>query len=199
MKPNPLGMAMSAVLLAGGVAAASVARADCKPVLDAMQKVNAQQRVASLEVDDEKSAPKPGGDVSVRIGTHSWQVLDGKTYDAEVGSPGESIMQKKIAEFERSGKMNCESLGAGTYRGTPVMRYRFTNPMTAQHPLPPQMLQRAGVTSEQVGKFTMLIDKSSGLPVYSESYTPTGIKIAQTFLYGDAVKESVVQAAKGKK
>ena len=185
--------------LALGMAAAPAARADCKAVLDAMLKAANQQRVASFVVDDDKAAPVLGEDFAqIRIGKVVWTTQDGKNFErTEVAFP-DLRMYQTFADLDRAGKMGCETLGAGSYRGAAVMRYRHNNPMMA-HPLSPQLLKRYGVTEEQVRKFVVYVDMTSGLSVYGESFTPVGIKVGTATIYGDAVKEPATTAGKGKK
>jgi hypothetical protein len=185
------------ILLAFGAAAAPAARADCRAVLDALEKSAAQARTASYEVENDKSAPTADGDYSIRIGKRSWQSISGRTFEGKGTDPAlaAEIRQKQAGLMN---KMGCESLGAGRYRGAAVMRYRYPNLM-AQGPLSADYLKKRGLTEKQVRTFLVYVDKASGLPVYSETYNVTGVKLAYAFVYGDAVKEPGAASGKGKK
>ncbi|MGE5336982.1 MAG: hypothetical protein ACM3PU_04085 [Gemmatimonadota bacterium] len=187
----------SCAALALGVAAASGARADCRPVLDALEKMAAQARTASYEVEDDKSAPTADSDYTIRIGKRSWQSISGRTFE---GKQADSALAAEIRQRQTGlmNKLGCESLGTGSYRGAAVMRYRYPNLM-AQGPLSAGYLKQRGLTEKQVRTFLVYVDQKSGLPVYSETYNVTGVKLAQAMVYGDAVKEPAGASGKGKK
>ncbi len=185
------------ILLAFGVAAAPAVRADCNAVLNAMEKMAAQTRTASYEVEDDKSSPTADGDYTIRIGKRSWQSISGRTFEGKGTDPAlaAEIRQRQAGLMN---KVGCESLGAGSYRGAAVMRYRYPNLM-AQGPLSADYLKQRGLTEKQVRTFLLYVDQKSGLPVYSETYNVTGVKLAQAMVYGDAVKEPAGASGKGKK
>ncbi|MCC6869933.1 MAG: hypothetical protein IT522_14030 [Burkholderiales bacterium] len=182
-----------------GLAATAPAHADCKALFDAMAKARGQQREASFVVDDDKAAPVPGDDfVQIRIGKVVWMAQDGKHFErSEVGA-GDPTVSQMLADLDRAGRLGCETLGPGTYRGAAVIRYRHNNPIMTR-PLPPQMLKQYGVTDEQVRKIVVYVDKASGLPVYSESFTPTGMKVGTAMIYGDAVQAPAVGGGNARK
>lgn len=198
MNPNsPLVRATPWILLVLGAAAAPAVRADCGPVLDAMEKSAAQTRMASYEVEDDKAAPAADGDYTIRIGNRSWQSISGRTFEGKGTDPALSaeIRQKQAGLMN---KLGCESLGAGTYRGAAVLRYRYPNLM-AQGPVSADYLKQRGLTEKQVRTFLLYVDQKSGLPVYSETYNVAGVRLAKAMVYGDAVKEPAAATGKGRK
>jgi hypothetical protein len=149
------------------------------------------------EVEDDNSSPAPDGDFTVRIGKRTWQAVAGRTFEGKETDPAlETNMLR--AQAELMNKTGCESLGAGSYRGAPVMRYRYPN-LAAQAPLPADYLKKKGLTEKQVRTFLLYVDQASGLPVYSETYNVSGVKPAYAFVHGDAVKEPGAAPGKGRK
>ncbi|HSQ81178.1 MAG TPA: hypothetical protein VLU54_08595 [Casimicrobiaceae bacterium] len=171
----------------GAVVLAPQAWGDCKPVLSAMEKIANQPRVGMYEVDDRNSAPEIGEGTVIRVEKQRWMTMDGaKFMHGSVEFPDLSVY-RSFHDFDSKGALHCENLGDTTYRGASAIAFRFNNPMMNGE-IPAEVLKRWNTTPDQVRKAVMLIDKSSGLPVYSESMTPIGMKVAYSYLYGDAVK-----------
>jgi hypothetical protein len=173
------------------LAMAMAARAgDCKPVLDALEKVNAQERFGTYEVEDDKSSPTPNGDYSVKIGKRTWQSVGGQTFSSDGTDADEHDIKAQMLkkQADAMNKVGCESLGTGTYRGTAVMRYRYPNLMN-QRPMPAEYLKQRGLNEQQLKTILVYLDQKTGLPAYQEMYMATGIRMAHTYAYGDAVKE----------
>jgi hypothetical protein len=177
---------------------AAVSHADCKAVLDAMKKSADQPRVATYEVDNEKSPPIPGdGLVVIRIGNTSWTAPDGKHFTRN-DNAGQDVskFQSMFADLDRKGGMGCEQAGSGTYQGKHVVKYRYNNPTMTRN-LPPELLKKFGAPpSSKMHKAIVFIDTATGLNVYGEAYTPLGMKVSTATVYGDAVKEPREKAGK---
>ncbi|MGE5088595.1 MAG: hypothetical protein ACM3QY_05665, partial [Candidatus Levyibacteriota bacterium] len=116
-----------------------------------------------------------------------WMTMDGTKFMHESVAFPDLASYRGFVEFDGKGAMQCESLGDTTYRGSAAHAYRFNNLVTARQ-IPPEMLKRLNAAPAESRKAVMLVDKSSGLPVYSEAMTPIGMKVAYSYLYGDAVK-----------
>jgi hypothetical protein len=156
---------MAALLASGAVFA------DCKPLLDAMNKVAQQTRFAAYEVNKPEQVPTGDPDV----------VLIGKVSYVRTGTQWERIqlddtlldhawywhaLRKEIA----ANQVRCKPAGGGTYRGASVVKYHY---------------EYVG-TKDSTG--TVWIDRRTGLPVY-EGDESGGFAV----LYGDAVKEPRVK------
>jgi len=174
-------------VVAGAALLAPHAWADCKPVLSAMEKIAHQPRVGMYEVDDRNSAPAIGEGTVIRVGNQRWMTMDGAKFMHENVEFPDLASYRIFHDSDGKGAMQCESLGDTTYRGAAARAFRFNNPMM-NHEIPAEVLKRWKTAPDNVRKAVMLIDKSSGLPVYSESMTPIGMKVAYSYLYGDAVK-----------
>ena len=150
---------------------AGAAQANCKPLLDAMDKLGKQSRVASYDVENPEQ----------RLAGEPDMVLVGKVvYDRSSGrwermeTDGIHPMVAEMRQKERSGGMQCVNVGSGPYRGATVTKIRVENPSVQKK-------------SRLVHIFW--IDQASGLPVYQ---TAVGHPGGSAIVYGEAVKVPVV-------
>jgi hypothetical protein len=153
-------------LLAAGLLVAGAAQADCKPLLDAMNKAAQQSRFGVYEVQNPEQALGTEPDVVI-VGTVSY-VRSGKAWERiETGDLGGhwAELRKELA----GGDLNCKTAGTGRYHGALVTKLTVTR-------------RKASEPSQ------VFIDQRSGLPVY-EGTTDGGFAV----VYGDAVKEPKVK------
>jgi hypothetical protein len=154
-------------VLATGLLVAGAAQADCKPLVDAVNKTVQQSRFGVYEVQNPEQALGAEPDV-VMIGTVSY-VRSGKEWERiEAGGLGGhwARLRKELA----GGELNCKTTGTGRYRGTVVTKFTVTRAKAAEEPN------------------YIFIDQRSGLPVY-EGTNDGGFAV----VYGDAVKEPKVK------
>jgi hypothetical protein len=154
-------------LLAAGLLVAGAAQANCKPLLDALNKTAQQPRFAVYEVETPEQALGVEPDVVI-IGTVSY-TRSGKDWERmEIGGLGGhwARLRKELA----TGELNCKTDGTGRYRGTVVTKLTVTRAKVSEEP-------------NQI-----YIDQRSGLPVY-EGAIDGGFVV----VYGDAVKEPKVK------
>ncbi len=154
-------------LPAASLLVAGAAQANCKPLLDALNKAVQQSRFGVYEVQSSEQALS-GEPHVVIVGTVSY-VRSGKEWERiEIGDLGGhwAHLRKELA----GGELNCKTAGTGRYGGAPVTKLTVTRP-------------KASEESSQI-----FIDQRSGLPVY-EGTTDGGFAV----VYGDAVKEPTVK------
>lgn len=149
-------------LLAAGLLAAGAAQANCKPLLDALNRAAQQSRFAVYEVQSPEQ-PLSGVPDFVIVGTVSY-VRSGKEWERmEIGDLGGhwAHLHKELAR----GELICKTEGTGQYRGALVIKLAVMRPKASKEPS------------------QIFIDQRSGLPVY-EGTTDDGFAV----VYGDAVK-----------
>ena len=159
---------MAAVAL---FAMAGAAQANCKPLLDAMDKLGKQARVASYEVEhpEQRLAGEPE---IVMIGKVVYDRMSGRWERNETDGVHPIVAQMR--QQERAGGMQCVNIGSGPYRGSTVTKIRVENP---------------SVQKKSRLAHIFWIDQASGLPLYQEA---VGHKGGSAIVYGDAVKTPVV-------
>jgi hypothetical protein len=142
--------------------------ADCRLLLDALDKADRQPRVAQYDVET-RDQPLQGTPFLVRIGKVVW--VESQRSETDGTNPVLAALRRNVA----AGSAKCEPAGSDTYRGTAVVKVRFDNP----------------VAPKQYNPTTMWIDAKTGLPVYHElaGLGPGGF----AWIYGDAVKEPAGQ------
>jgi hypothetical protein len=153
-------------LLAAGLHAGADTQADCKPLLDALNRTAQQSRFGVYEVQSPEQALGAEADVVI-VGTVSY-VRSGKDWERiEIGELGGhwAELRKEVAV----GDVHCKTEGTGRYRGAVVTKLTVTR-SKAQEPS------------------RVFIDQRSGLPVY-EGTSDGGVAV----VYGDAVKEPKLQ------
>lgn len=162
---------ISLLAAAALLASASAAQANCKLLLDAMDKLGKQSRVASYDVEHPEQ----------RLSGEPDMVLVGKVvYDRSSGrwerieTDGVHPMIAAMRQKERSGGMQCVNVGSGPYRGSTVTKIRAENP---------------SVQKKNRLVHILWIDQGSGLPLYQEAVGHPG---GSAIVYGDAVKVPVV-------
>ncbi|GMV60346.1 MAG: hypothetical protein AMXMBFR72_34360 [Betaproteobacteria bacterium] len=162
-------------LFAAALLTAGAARADCKPLLDAMAKVAQQSRFAAYEVEGPEQAPTGEPDI-VLVGKVSY-VRSGDEWERiEVGDSvrdGAWYWSALRAEMA-AGEVRCRAAGSGAYRGAPVAKIHYER-------------MKAG---KALASGTVWIDRRSGLPVYEGATDGSG---GMAVVYGDAVKEPKVR------
>ena len=154
-------------LLAAGLLVAGAAQANCKPLLDALNKAAQQSRFGVYEVQSPEQALGAEPDVVI-VGTVSY-VRSGKEWERiEIGDLGGhwAQLRKELA----GGELNCKTEGTGRYRGATVTKLAVTRAKASEEPS------------------RIFIDQRSGLPVY-EGASDGGFAV----VYGDVVKEPKVK------
>jgi hypothetical protein len=152
-------------------ATAGAAQANCKPLLDAMDKLGRQARVASYEVQNPEQRLAGEAEI-VMIGKVVYDRMSGRWERNE--TDGVHPMVAHMRQQERSGGMQCVNVGSGPYRGSTVTKIRAENP---------------SVQKKNRLVHIFWIDQASGLPLYQEA---VGHKGGSAIVYGDAVKTPVV-------
>lgn len=153
--------------LAAGFLVAGAAQANCKPLLDALNKAAQQSRFGLYEVQSPEQVLSREADVVI-VGTVGY-VRSGEEWErTEIGDLGGhwADLRKELA----AGELHCKTEGTGRYRDALVTKLTVSRPKASKEPS------------------RIFIDQRSGLPVY-EGTTDGGFAV----VYGDAVKEPNVK------
>jgi hypothetical protein len=158
---------ITALAIAGCAALLPVhaAWANCAALLAALDKADAQPRMAMVDVDSPDRAPTAKPEF-MRIDKTVYTPMAGGWHTSQ--ATGNSLAtQIRAAQTQASG--DCQSAGSGAVRGAPVDKVRFDSPSR----------------QNSTGAATIWIDRKSGLPVYHEFAKLSGGGFAWT--YGAAV------------
>jgi hypothetical protein len=142
---------------------------DCGPVINALEKAQAQPRLAQFGVEN-RDQPLKGHPMLVRIGKVEYMAFEVggqfSHYEKNESLPTNPVLSA-LKSASKSGTAHCESVGMDSYLGTPATKFRFDG-LKGMNPA------------------TMWIAKSSGLPLYHEM---EGFDGGFAWVFGDAVKE----------
>jgi hypothetical protein len=155
---------LAALFLVAHASVAGGATADCRLLLDALDKADRQPRVAQYDIET-RDAPLTGDPFLVRIGKVVW--VGAERTETDGVNPILKSLRRNVAD----GTARCEGAGTDTFRGAAVVKIRFDNPMAPARYNPT----------------TMWIDRRSGLPVYHElnGLGPGGY----AWVFGDSVRD----------
>jgi len=160
------------VALLGTVAAV---QANCKPLLDAIDKLAQQSRFAAYEVDRPEQPPAAEPD-TVIIGKVGY-VRSGKDWErVDMGAIASDHMNQHWKDLRKeitSNNVACSAAGTGSHRGATIHKFRYDGGTQG---------------SAQLESGTVWIDPRSGLIVY-EGTARGGVYL----VFGDAVKEPAVR------
>lgn len=161
---------LSLLLPAAALLLPFAARANCGALLAAFDKALVQPRVAIHDIHS-RDAPLGARPSTIRIGDVMWDDTGGSGRYERFELEGHDPLTAALRKSDTQGKLKCTAAGSDTFRGTPVTKLKFDNPMVPA----------------QFNPATVWISKSSGLPVYQEV---TGLGAGgYAWVYGDAVKE----------
>lgn len=161
----PLLSAMASVALFG----CTVAHADCKSVINAMEKSGRMERRAMYSVDGPTQKPS-GRPEAIIIGHDIYVHIFGKTHVTKGGNSSDAAAET-IRAGEKKGKTSCRSVGPASYFGAAVDRIQITS-------------------SESIGDLgntVVWIDRATGLATYQDVGEPASGGYA--WVYGAAVPE----------